>query len=107
MTGNDASENAAGSVNLLLIGLASFSTAYNIVLYIIFNPSFKQAIQGVLRCANKNDIQQQPVPNRQNLLMSPLYAEGTAPVATDSSRLFTMNVKSHFTSLDPKTSYLP
>ena len=54
-TGNDSSEDAGGFVNLLLIGLASFSTAYNVVLYVMFNPSFKRGIASVLRCADTGD----------------------------------------------------
>ena len=49
-TGNDTSENAAGFVNLFLIALATFSTAYNVILYIIFNPSFRRAITEILKC---------------------------------------------------------
>ena len=48
--GKDTSENAAGFVNLFLIALATFSTAYNVVLYIIFNPSFRRAITEILKC---------------------------------------------------------
>ena len=55
-TGNDASENAAGFSNLLLLALATFSTAYNVILYVIFNPSFKQAIIGVLRCRSVREV---------------------------------------------------
>ena len=42
-------------MNLLLIGLASFSTAYNVVLYVMFNPSFKRGITSVLRCTDAGD----------------------------------------------------
>ena len=55
-TGNDTSEHAAGFVNLLLLALAAFSTAYNVVLYVVFNPSFKQAIIGVLKCAKASEM---------------------------------------------------
>ena len=60
-TGSDTSEKAAGFVNLLLISLATFSTAYNVVLYHLFNPSFKAAIRETLLCAcalgNSNRVQ--------------------------------------------------
>lgn len=54
LTNKDASYDASGFVNLFLIALASFSTAYNVVLYIIYNPSFSRAINGVLRCQTRS-----------------------------------------------------
>ena len=56
-TGNDASENAGGFINLSLLALATFSTAYNVVLYVIFNPSFRSAILGVLRCTQTSVLE--------------------------------------------------
>ena len=56
-TGNDASENASGFINLSLLALATFSTAYNVVLYVIFNPSFRRAILGVLRCTRTSVLE--------------------------------------------------
>lgn len=55
-TGTDASEDAAGFSNLLLLALATFSTAYNVILYVIFNRSFRQAILGVLRCTGTSEV---------------------------------------------------
>ena len=59
VTGNDASDNATGFINLLLLALAVFSTVYNVVLYVIFNPSFKRAIKGILNCSQSTDLQEQ------------------------------------------------
>ena len=56
VTGNDASENATGFVNLLLVALAAFSTAYNIILYVLFNPSFKRAIKDMLCCRKSSTL---------------------------------------------------
>jgi hypothetical protein len=44
ITHKDASRDASGVVNLLLVGLATFSTAYNVILYGVYNPSFYRAI---------------------------------------------------------------
>jgi hypothetical protein len=43
----DTSYYAAGFVNILLIALATFSTAYNVILYVVFNPSFSSAIRNL------------------------------------------------------------
>ena len=55
-TGNDESDNASGFINLLLIALAIFSTAYNVILYVVFNPSFKEAIIGCFRCTSASAV---------------------------------------------------
>ena len=79
-TGIDASENAAGFVNLFLIALATFSTAYNVVLYIIFNPNFKQAIKSVLQCPRCPKRRKQPVNNDQIRHTAPPACSATANV---------------------------
>ena len=76
VTGNDASENATGFINLLLVALAVFSTVYNVVLYVIFNPSFKRAIKGVLRCVQVAGLQEQQHTNEQRPRTSCLPTEG-------------------------------
>ena len=70
-TGNDASEDAAGFSNLLLLALATFSTAYNVFLYIIFNPSFRNAILGVLRCTKTSEVNKIVTLERSNSPESP------------------------------------
>ncbi|KAL4218331.1 Neuropeptide FF receptor 2 [Mactra antiquata] len=50
ITNSDASDDAGGFVNLFLIFLASFSTAYNVVLYVLYNPSFNRAIKDIFGC---------------------------------------------------------
>ena len=93
-TGTDASENAAGFVNLLLIALATFSTAYNVVLYIIFNPSFKRVIKGVLKCSNNAQTQEEPALNDQTQqtcsLPIPPDRNGVIKLRDDSGRVFTV-----------------
>ncbi|KAH3824568.1 hypothetical protein DPMN_126405, partial [Dreissena polymorpha] len=41
--------DASGFLNLFLLAMATFSTAYNIVLYVVYNPNFRQAIRQLLR----------------------------------------------------------
>jgi hypothetical protein len=50
ITRNDASSDATGFSNLFIIALASFSTAYNVILYVIYNPSFSRAIKDTIAC---------------------------------------------------------
>ena len=86
-TGNDTSENAAGFVNLLLLALATFSTAYNIVLYVLFNPSFKQAIIGVLKCAKTSEMNDRVSVEQSHVTsVSPLDSGGVVAVVADNSR---------------------
>ena len=88
-TGNDASENAAGFSNLLLLALAAFSTAYNVVLYVIFNPSFKQAIIGVLRCNSVREVNDRVIdePSQASATMRETET-GTTFVIQDGKRHF-------------------
>jgi hypothetical protein len=60
-TGADNSEDAGGSMNLLKIFLAGFSTAYNVVLYAIFNTNFRQGFKAFLcygfrKCSNAKQV---------------------------------------------------
>ncbi|XP_052818392.1 neuromedin-K receptor-like [Mya arenaria] len=47
ITNNDSSADASGFLNLFLLAMATFSTAYNVILYIVYNPSFNKAIKQV------------------------------------------------------------
>ena len=67
VTGNDASENATGFVNTLLVALAAFSTAYNVVLYVVFNPSFKRAIKNIMWCTKTQILQEHQRTERTTL----------------------------------------
>ena len=89
-TGGDGSENAAGFANLLLIGLATFSTAYNVILYVVFNPTFKRAIHDILKCAKSDMVR---LELNDGVTPSPQECDDALPVATYTSRIFT--VKSH------------
>ena len=89
-TGGDGSENAAGFANLLLIGLATFSTAYNVILYVVFNPTFKRAIHDILKCAKSDMVR---LELNDGVTPSPQECDDGHPVATYTSRIFT--VKSH------------
>ena len=76
-TGRDASENAAGFINLALLALATLSTAYNVILYVIFNPSFKKAILGILKCTNTGEVERDVgIEQSQNAPPSPLNRDG-------------------------------
>ncbi|KAL5019200.1 hypothetical protein ScPMuIL_004922 [Solemya velum] len=57
ITGEDDSENAGSSLNLIKIFLATFSTAYNVVLYVIFNSNFRRGFRSILCCClPPNDV---------------------------------------------------
>lgn len=50
VNGSDDSEDVTGSYNLLKIFLATFSTGYNVIIYVIFNPNFRNAILDIVCC---------------------------------------------------------
>ena len=56
VTGNDGSENVSSPFNLLQITLAAFSTSYNVIFYVIFNASFRNAFKQLLMCWKKTKI---------------------------------------------------
>ena len=56
VTGNDGSENVNSAFNLLQITLAAFSTSYNVILYVIFNTSFRNAFKQLLMCWKKTKV---------------------------------------------------
>ena len=100
-TGNDASENAAGFANLFLIALATFSTAYNVVLYVIFNPSFKRAMKGILKCSKGGEVLNHGAVSEHSP-QSPPHGDNWIKVMDDTGgRLFT--VKSDLTALNSHT----
>ena len=102
VTGNDTSENAAGFVNLLLLALATFSTAYNVVLYVLFNPSFKQAIVGVLKCAKTSEMNERvSVEQSHQTPVSPLESgDVVSVIANNSHNIAVITAHSGFSSLD-------
>lgn len=51
--GSDGSESASSVTFLVKIALAAFSTAYNVVLYVTFNPMFRQAFLRIFICNRK------------------------------------------------------
>ena len=74
-TGNDASENAAGFVNLFLQAAETLSTTINVILYVFFNPSFKRAMVCVLKCKTQtqeetNEQSHIPVPGENGHSMT-------------------------------------
>ena len=91
-TGNDASEDAAGFSNLLLLSLATFSTAYNFILYVIFNPSFKKAIFGVLRCTNTNKLNKDVTGEHSQSPESPHTADGANSNPVENANLCKIEV---------------
>ncbi|KAJ8317983.1 hypothetical protein KUTeg_003074 [Tegillarca granosa] len=50
VSGKDASEHASGPENMMKIFLSAFSTAYNVVLYVIFNANFRRGLKEILCC---------------------------------------------------------
>ncbi|KAL5019262.1 hypothetical protein ScPMuIL_004984 [Solemya velum] len=51
ITGKDDSEDSGSPLNLVKIFLATFSTAYNVVLYALFNTNFRRGFRSVLCCS--------------------------------------------------------
>lgn len=50
VTQSDGSEDASDVVSMTMTFLEAFSTAYNVILYLIFNPMFKQSFKNVFNC---------------------------------------------------------
>ncbi|XP_011418423.2 substance-P receptor [Magallana gigas] len=58
INGSDDSEDAKGAFNLIMLFLATFSTGYNVIVYVIFNPNFRKAILYIIcfRKFRKNKV---------------------------------------------------
>ncbi|CAC5409637.1 unnamed protein product [Mytilus coruscus] len=91
-TGSDGSESASSVTFMVKISLAAFSTAYNVVLYVTFNPMFRQAFISIFMCNRK----------KQNKIApgSDLDTQNRAP---ETSRGYhgTVNTMVHTTSCKP------
>ncbi|CAG2209452.1 unnamed protein product [Mytilus edulis] len=76
--GSDGSESASSVTFLVKIALAAFSTAYNVVLYVTFNPMFRQAFLRIFMCNRKKqnkvaavsdlDTQNRPIERSRGVL---------------------------------------
>lgn len=97
ITGRDASENASGFVNLFLIALATFSTAYNVVLYVFNNPTIKKAMLDFLKCASTSELLGTQSSSQRTLKttrVSPHGNEYTVKgTTTDHSQMFTVQTQ--------------
>lgn len=77
VSGKDASEHASGTENMMKIFLAAFSTAYNVVLYVVFNANFRRGLKEILCCRSKTQFRPEKPNKNKELSVVPSVSKKT------------------------------